>query len=222
MTVSMDISEPCDWAEHTFEHTYRGRPVWEFRTNWRSGRNFEFNRVVDTLDNDVSSPLHYDFSDKTFAGIDASWLVEGREQHTVQREVAYALAGRYLGLWVPTLSDDLQVVGTMGAGSTVLPVAYCGYTTFCLGMHGRRDIRIELTNGVVYYRRITDSEESGGAEQLTLNSSLGVEVSASNIRRISFMMLMQQASDSLTINHHTDADGAATATLVFEGITETT
>ena len=221
LQVSFEMSEVCDWPTAEFASTYLGAPVWEFSNNWASSRNFAFNRVLDTLDNDVALPLYYDFSDKTFAALDASWMVKGRTAHSIMRSALYTLAGRYLTLWVPTLANDLEIAGTMASGASVLPVKACGYSLFGLGMHGRRDIRIELAGGVVYYRRITDSEESDGVEELTLNAPLGVEVSPTNVRRISFMMLMQQASDNLTITHHTDADGVTTAPLVFEGVTET-
>lgn len=220
LSVSMEVSEPCDWSEYAFPASYRGRPVWEFDTDWRSQRSFGMNRIITSVDNDTSLPSYFDFPGKTFAALDVLWRAKGRAEHSMVRSVLYALAGRYKSLWVPTYTNDLQMVGSIGSSSTALTVEYCGYTLFGLGKDGRRDIRIELRNGTVYYRRVTASGEVGGNEQLTLNAALGATVTAQQVRRISFLMLMQQTTDSTTLTHLTDADGVATLPVVFEGVIE--
>lgn len=220
LSVSMEVSEPCDWPDHTFEGEYLGRPVWEFDNDWRVQRSLAFNRITTAVDNDTSLPSYFDFPGKVFSSLDTLWRAKGRAEHSMVRSVLYALAGRYKSVWVPTLANDLEVVGSMASGSSVLPVAYCGYTLFNLGREGRRDIRIELNDGSVYYRRVTASGEAGETENLTLNAPLGLSVGPSNVRRVSFLMLMQQASDSTTITHQTDASGVSTLPLVFEGVVE--
>lgn len=220
LAVSMEVSEPCDWPEHVFADQYLGRPVWEFENDWRSQRSYSFNRIITSVDNDTSIPTYFDFPNNTFAALDTLWRAKGRAEHSMVRSVLYALAGRYKSVWVPTLANDLQIAGSVSSGSAVLPVNYCGYTLFGLGRPGRRDIRIELKNGSVYYRRVTASGESGSTELLTMNASLGVNVSVGQVRRISFLMLMQQSSDNLTLSHQTDADGLATLPVVFEGVIE--
>ena len=216
LSVSVDISESCDWAEHEFEHEYLGRPVWEFPINWSSPRDLAFNRVVQIEDNDVALPYIIDFSGRTFSATDADWMLKTFEDKALLRSVLYALAGRYTSLWLPTLANDLQVNDDID--STTLSVRWCGYDLFGEGREGRRDIRIELYDGTVYYRRITGSTVFGDTEYLTMSSSLGGTVSAANVRRISFMMLMQQATDSLTIGHLTNT--VANVGLVFEGVAE--
>ena len=216
LSVSVEVSEPCDWDAHTFEHEYLGQPVWEFPVNWRSSRNLAFNRVVQVDDNDVALPRIVDFSGRTFSAIDADWMLKTFTDKTLFRAVAYALAGRYKSLWVPTLANDLQVSGSIVGAS--LPITWCGYDIYGEGREGRRDVRIELYDGTVYYRRITGSTVFGDTEFLTLSSSLGGTVSAANVRRISFMMLMQQATDVFNIAHATNT--VANATLVFEGVAE--
>ncbi len=220
LSVSFEVSEPCDWSDYAFPTEYRGRPVWEFETDWRAQRSYAFNRIITTVDNDTSVPEYYDFPGKVFSSLDTLMQAKGRAENATIRSVLYALAGRYKSLWVPTLANDLQIAGTMASNSAVLPVEYCGYTAFNIGRDGRRDIRIELNNGSVYYRRVTTSGEVGDTEQLILSSSLGVAVSPSNVRRISFLMLMQQSSDGATITHLTDADGVSTLPIVFEGVVE--
>ena len=218
--VSLEVSEPCDWPAHEFASQYRGRPVWEFRNNWRRGREYGFSRLASVIDNGTSLPSYFDFSGEVFTSVNVDWMVRGRAENALQRAVLYALAGRYRSVWVPSLASDLVVVGSTAAASAQLHVGYCGYAAFALGREGRRDLRIELVDGSVYYRRVTGATETGETETLTLNQPLGVEVSPQNVRRVSFLMLMQQATDGTTITHHTSADGAASAPVVFEGIVE--
>jgi hypothetical protein len=220
LSVDMDVSEVCDWPEYEFPTLYRGRPVWEFGTDWRQNRNFAFNRIINTVDNDTSLPAYFDLPNKTFASMDVLWRAKHREEHTLVRSVLYALAGRYKSLWVATYTDDLEVVSSISAVSTSLIVQYCGYTLFGLAEEGRKDIRIELRDGTIYYRRVVASGELGDTEQLVLDSALGENISPENIRRVSFIMLMQQASDSITLTHLTDADGVTTLPVVLEGVVE--
>ena len=220
LSVAMEVSEPCDWPEHEFASSYRGRPVWEFDTDWRARRNFDMNRIITQVDNDTSLPSYFDFPGKTFAALDVLWQAKGRVQHSLVRSVLYSLAGRYVSLWVPTYTDDLKMIGSISSASTALNVEHCGYTLFGAGVDGRRDIRIELNDGTVYYRRVVSSAVVSGNERLTLSSALGATVTAQQVRRICFLMLMQQSSDSTTLSHLTDADGAATLPVVFEGVIE--
>lgn len=218
MSVSMEIAEPCDWEAHTFEETYRGRPVWRFKHNWKDQRSFAFNRITEVIDNDTSLPALFDFPNKVFAALNGSLVAKTREQSLLNRAVLYALAGRYTSVWVPTLADDLRVIATIGSAAVTVDIAYCGYTLFGLNKDGRRDIMIELRDGSVYYRRIADSVEVSGNEQITLNAALGVSVAPENILRVSFLMLMQQSSDSATITHLTDQ--SSTLPIALEGVVE--
>lgn len=214
--VQFDVSEPCDWEAYSFSSSYRNRPVWEIDTNWRQNRSFGFDRIITAVDNDTSIPAYFDFPEKTFTSLDSFLQAKTREVTARNRSLLYALAGRYTSIWVPTLANDLQMAANISSASTSLTVQYCGYSLFGLGK--RQDIRIELVNGTVYYRRITNASVSGDNEVLTLSSALGANVSVAQVRRISFLMLMQQASDSATMTHLTDA--ASTLPVVFEGVIE--
>lgn len=218
LSVMFEVSEPCDWPDYDFPNYYRGRPVWEFKNDWRVQRSFGLNRIITDVDNDTSIPAYFDLPDKTFVSLDTAWRATDRPGNSAMRSALYALAGRYKTLWASTLADDLKIAGSVGSSSVSMPVTYCGYTLFGLGEEGRQDIRIELTNGAVYYRRVIASVEAGANETLTLDSALGVAVSPANVRRISFLMLVQQASDSITLTHETDANGVTLASLVFEGV----
>lgn len=215
LAADFEVSEPCDWPAHTFADEYRSAPVWEFPHNWANARELGFDRSVTAVDNATSIPVYYDFPDKTFLSLSAAWLARNREQSLLLRGVLYALAGRFVSLWVPTMAEDLVPAATAEAALTV---RYCGYEEFGLDTEGRQDIRIELVDGTVYYRRVTAATPSGENEVLTLDTALPAPVAAANIRRVSYLARVQQASDALSIRHSTNA--VSSANFVFDGAIE--
>lgn len=217
--VSMEVAEPCDWSPHTFATTYLGYPVWDFRHNWSTPRNLTFGRLVDVVDNMTSLPQYFDFTNRVFPTLNGSILAKTRAQFDDLKRTLYALAGRYASVWVPTLAEDFKVVAPIDSADVTVDVEYCGYTLFCQNEPGRRDIAIELYDGTVYHRRIASSAEvSGTVERLTLNAALGADVPVAQVRRVSYLMLMQQSTDGATIKHLTDH--ASTTLVSLEGVVE--
>lgn len=218
--VRFDITEPCDWPAHEFADTYLGWPVWDRDNDWREVRNLAFNRIINTVDNETSIPVNFDFPDNSFVSLNSAATAAGRAEASELRSLLYALQGRFKSIWLPSMLDDLTLVSPVSSSATNITVRKCGYTLFGKQRRGRRDIRVELLDGTVFYRRITSSSEGASNETLTLNSSFGQSVSPSQVRKISFMSLAQQASDSIDLSHPTDADGATTCSFVFEGVIE--
>jgi hypothetical protein len=83
---------------------------------------------------------------------------------------------------------DLHVIAPVVATSIQINIQHCQYTTLYALKRNRRDIRIELANGVVLYRRIVASAViDATTEQLSLDSPLGFDLDPDDIERISFM-----------------------------------
>ena len=80
--------------------------------------------------------------------------------------------------------------------SVYLDVVNIDYTTLYNQSINRRDIRIEMTNGNIYYRRIVASAViSNSVERLTLNNTLP----SSDIEKISFMMFGRLDTDAIEL-----------------------
>src|SRR5690606_14439274 len=75
-------------------------------------------------------------------------------------------------------------------------VAWMGYTEYLWGDPNRRDIRIQLTDGTVLYRRITGAMEIEAGERLSIDEPLGVDVPPEGFALVSWLMLMRQESDA--------------------------
>jgi len=97
-------------------------------------------------------------------------------------------------------------------------VEWFGYTRYLSGRINRRDIRIELNNGTIFYRRITGaSEVSAAVERLSIDSQLGQNVAPSAIRAISFLTMCRLDADDIEIAHLTN-QGLAQATTNWRAV----
>lgn len=216
--ISFAIDEPCDWTATLPATTYRGYPVLEHRSDEGADPEASYQREIESVDTGTGAVHYYDFPGVPFRRASHRWLLGSRAEHTALRELLYGLRGRMAVLWVPSMSADLSLASTIGATSVSLSVEWAGYTLYGAQRSNRRDLRIELRDGTVYYRRVTASAEAGVTETLTLDSALGAEVTPQQLRLISFMTLSEGGSDAVELDHVTDAAGITRAALSFQGV----
>jgi hypothetical protein len=135
------------------------------------------------------------------------------------RALLHYLAGRYKAVWVPSWQSDFVPIGTL-IGSTI-NVQWAGYSRFGRQQRGRRDLRIELADLSVLYKRIVNSAElDADTEQLSIDPAFASSIEATQVRSISFMALSTLASDAVEINHITDSDGVADVSLQWEAVAD--
>lgn len=216
--LAFEITEPCDWPSTWPSALYRGRPVLEERPNTDDDGESTYERDVMPLDGETGLVSVVDRPGISFRVDNLRWTLTNRAHHARMRGLLYALSGRFGALWVPSWVSDLVVVANVAASDVALLVEWCGYTRFSRGAVNRRDIRIELHDGTVFYRRITAwIEMDENTEQLTLDASLGMVVRVDAIRIISFLSYSEGAGDEIEIQHLTDADGIGRVGVNFKG-----
>lgn len=217
--VQFLLLDPSDWGAALPAETYRGRPVLERAPDESEDLTGSYSRLISTLDNTMSRPQLTDLASRALQVQRWRWVDLGRGARAELRALLYALRGQQVPIWLPTHSADLEVVVTITALSTTLDIAWIGYTRFSQSAPGRRDIRIQLTNGTVFYRRITNSTElDEQTERLAINAALGVLVEPRHIARISWMSLCRLSDDRVEFRHETDSEGLATCALTFRGV----
>lgn len=213
------LLDNCDWPETLPATTYRGRPVLEHAPEESEDLTSSYERLLSTLDSGMGLPLISDLAGKPMPLTRWRWLELGRVKRAQLRSLLYGLRGQQVPVWMPTYADDLTVVAAIGALSTVMDIEHIGYTRFAQARAGRRDIRIQLWNGSVFYRRITGCTElSTSVERLVLDNALGVQVEPSVIARVSWMVLSRLNSDLVEIDHQVDSEGVASCSLTFRGV----
>lgn len=203
--------EPCDWTPASGLPTYRTYPVLE-NSPEADGADASYERQANLIDNDTGVVEIDDTADIGFPVWTHQWFMQGRTQRTFFRALMYLLKGRQGEIWVPTYQSDLKLVALIGTSATTIDVEMTGYTLYLVGQLNRKDIRIELLNGTVFYRRITGSTGvDANTERLSIDSALGQSVDPTQIRRISYMSLCRLNSDSIDLNHEGSDVGLATA-----------
>ena len=198
---------------------YRNHPIFEQRPEESEDLTASYERLQKTLDSGFSHPLTVDIGNHAMPVQSWRTVLYQREQRHLFRAFLYALNGRQKAVWVPTWACDLTITETIAAQGAAITVENVGYTRFARQRTGRKDIRIELYNGKVFYRRIVGSEElDGERERLALNESLGVQIKPAEVAQVCWLVLMRSDSDTVKIEHITDSEGVARSQLIFRGV----
>jgi hypothetical protein len=218
-SLAFDIDEACDWPTLTGGTAYLGHDVLDVRPDESADPAAGVSRLEQAVDYGAALPFVRDLPGLALRAQQSSWKLSGRAQHTWFRSLLYTRCGRLVPIWVPSFASDLKPAAAIAGGSAALSIEWAGYTLFGLGQPNRRDLRIELNDGTVFYRRVSAAVEAGGTETLTLNASLDAgSIVPERIRAVSFMALCTLASDETTIDHVTDADGLAMATTGWQAV----
>lgn len=216
-SVTFDIIEACDFPPLATLPTYLGHPVMDRRPQEGDSQTSSYARLAQSVDYEAAIPFRYDLPGIALRTQHASWMMIGRDDHTWLRGLLYALQGRRVPAWLPSGTADLSPSAPISGTSLV--VDWAAYTDFAVGRDGRRDVRIELYDGRVFYRRISASADAGSSETLTLSAALdAAPIAPAQVRQISFMALSMLASDDVEIDHVTDATGICNCTLGWQQV----
>lgn len=202
--VIFDATAPVDRTADDGTATHRGYPVLTTRPNWSGGFDVEFARKLALIDSMTGRIFVDDEAELPLATQRMRFLFATRAEVTAWRAMLYALRGRAGAAWIPTWEDDFRVVAPIANTATAIDVEATSYARQINLAPGRSDIRIELTDGTVFYRRITGaSEASATVETLQIDAALGRTVSVADIVSVSFMALSRLDSDAVELSHWT-------------------
>lgn len=215
--LSFDLLEPSDWPAAWPGPLYRGQPVLEWRPDWGETPSHSHERDSELVDGGTGIPAIVDWQGVNLRAAGLRWALMGRSEAARFRSLLYAFKGRLNAAWVPTFQTDLLPVAPLAGGA--INVQWCGYTRHGRGRLDRRDIRIELVDGTVHYRRVSDSVEvDADTERLTIDSDLPGETPVHRVRAISYMALSELAGDSVEWLHAVDDDGFNFGELSLRGV----
>jgi hypothetical protein len=198
------------------ETLYRDLPVMEREMNWREGPELDYARKLEVSDFRLGAIVVTDESELAIAQPRFVFTCMNREDCDYLREWIYARKGRCRGIWLPTWCDDLKLTNLVATSSLNIDVEACGLVHFAESEPGRRDIRVQLKNGNVYYRRVTDpSAPNELTERLVLNAVFPEQFEPEDVERISWMHYVRLDADSIELTWATPTQ--LEAVLPFKG-----
>jgi hypothetical protein len=211
-----EADEPCDWPAIAPAQSYLGIPVLEDRRETSDDPTSSYGRDTVVIDGDVGLVEVDDFSGLVMGRQTHAWKLYGRAERAQHRSLLYWLQGRAQAVWLPTWTDDVELVEAMSATSDVMVVAWCGISRSLRQQAGRRHLRIQLVSGQVFYRRVESSSEiDEDREQLALDATLGIAIAPAQIGMICWMALSTLDSDRVEISHVNGVDGLAKVRTAF-------
>jgi len=215
------VIEPCDWSAASGLPTYRSAPVLENSPD-EGGLEMTLARNTVMIDCDTGTVAIDDLAGIGLPTNTHNWWLEGGAIRAAFRALLYLLKGRQGEIWVPTYQQDLKITAAVASGQAYIDVELTGYQLYLLNQVNRQDIRIELYNGTILYRRIIGATGLDVyTERLTLDSGIGSAVAVTDVRRISYMALSRLNSDAIEIQHHTAASakgGLATSSTPWQAL----
>lgn len=194
---------------------YRGFHVLTLEPDWADNMERGHQRLYDTFEPVVGTPLRNDTANRPFPTQRHKWVLDGLNDHSTFYALLQALRGRAVPVWVPTWMHDMRFIAAV-PGSDTITVARCGFTLSGGPRPEREDIMIETVGGDRIYARIIDSaSDSSGNEVLLLDATLPSGLQAADVLRICFMSLMRLDQDSIDIEHLTDMEGVSEVQATF-------
>lgn len=210
INVKLAITDTQDYAAAFPAIMYNGLPVLNVRPDESDDLSDSYSRMMDILDGQFGKRTFFDTAGKTFISQAYNWAVIGRAKNAELRSLLYALRGRTKPMWLPTFNQDFTLVAPVGAGDQVMTVANTGFSTINVLQTNRQDVRIELKDGTVMFKRILAyAAISDDQEAIGFDSEFDRDIEPDEVRMISFMGIFRLDSDSIEINHDTDASGLA-------------
>jgi len=181
---------------------HKNIPVLEVAPEESEDLTLAFERITKLLDNHTAPPLLIDHGKRAFFVQAHGFLSADRSERRALLSIFYALNGKQKPLWLPSFSDDMTLIDAVGASAFQIDIERIDYAHF----FKPRSIRIELTDGTIIYRAIQSATAiNDTTERLGLSAMLGVGFSPPMVKRISWLNLVRQDSDLITLHHLSDS-----------------
>ncbi|WFC43260.1 hypothetical protein [Pseudoxanthomonas sp. SE1] len=199
--VQFRLDEPLDGEADFGDAVYRGYPVLEWRPVWTADPTWSPEHALVAFDEGVAPPAVADLVGQARDRQVLQFALTDADEVVAFRALLYALGGRWAPIWVPTWAQDLRVVASVANGATTLDVEGPLPSAFPLASN-RRDLRIELVDGSVLYRRITAAvAHTPTVDRLTLDAPIATGFTASAVALVSYLVLSRQDADINVLRH---------------------
>ena len=201
--LAFRLDEPLDDTAAMAGDTYRSFPVWPFRPDWSEAPAWAPERVLQSVDDGIGPPLVHDLAAVPQGRTAMHYLLMTAAEVVAFRRALFALAGRWSPAWIPSWNGDARIVAAVANGATSIDIQAPCFAGLPLA-NNQRDLRIELRNGTVLYRRITGvTTPSAAVERLALDSAISTGFAPADVLLVSLMTLCVQEADTNLLRYWT-------------------
>lgn len=188
----------ADYTANAGTATHNGYPVLELQPNWVNQPSLEYERKLAIFDSMVGRRSIEDEALIPFTIQRQKHTFVNRQEIDAWRKRLYAMRGKQCAMYVPTWTQDLEVVAIIQSNALAIDVQKTNYASLIAQDAGRKNIRIKLNSGQVFYRSIAGSVEvNPTTERININAALGIEVQPSEVESVMFMSLARLDADAI-------------------------
>lgn len=205
MKAKLIVTDNAGGTAADYPTVYGGYGVLDYVPNEVEPVEEEYIRSLRVLDPKTYKPAYEDPIGYTSHVRKVSFLAENRTKRRKLKQWLYAREGRYRPFWMPSWNHDFTMTRVITDAAQAIYIKWCGYKRYVNLSVGRNYLMVETVTGAKYYRKIVGcNEESVTEEVLNIDAPLGVTLSPSQIKRISYLNLARLESDTVEIHHLTD------------------
>lgn len=191
-------------------------PIVGLEHNWRETPQMAYQRNVYEFDNMMGRPSYFDVGGQSKFTVNWMLSTYGRAELNFARSLLYYFRGRQRLCWIINLTDDIKVVETVNPLDGEVAVQRFGYAQYGAVDQGiRKNIVFFMKDGSTIVNQVVSSRARGDIEYLALADNLEQPYEPRDFQRVTFMSRARLNSDSIEIQHHTDADGAQEIALPY-------
>lgn len=177
----------------------------------------DLTREILSIDNATSVPTQFSDWLASHPITSKAFVADSLEEVWAIRQLLHALRGSQVSFYLPTFYKDLNVVENLTATSSYMDIENQGYCDFIQAQEPFKSVWIELTDGTILTRQITDYIEiSDTVERLTVDTPWASTVTPEEIERVSFCRLVRIIDDKATFVH--DGPGDAKVSVDVTGV----
>jgi hypothetical protein len=185
--------------------TFNGYEVVLRKSNWDTGFQNSANLAFAELDYQSGGFLNFSTNDHPKNIYSVKWVIKGEADLLDFRKLLGRLKGRLKPVYLPTWREDFELIRDETSGSNTIRVAKNFFSELVGVNTALQTIVISLgTTNVI--RRVTAINTShDDYDVLTLNDTLGVNITTSTVKMICVAPLCRLTTDRIVINYLNDA-----------------
>lgn len=185
--------------------TFNGRETFMTKFNWATLPSVTVASERETIDYDVGrievfTPIAF-----RMRTVKAAFLGRNYAEAEAMQDFFERMKGRRGEFYMPTWEPDIQIFGTATSGTNTLTVEGTEFARDFADSTIHKAICVFMRDGTKLYRLVTSIAEVGDDSRITVTGNWSTDLTADNVRMISWFLVCRHATDTLQIEWLTNS-----------------